>query len=88
MVLTIIQSHILINQFNNPNINQKVHMKDPENYVLSPFEGNIYTGYTQVIKLYLISTKEIYKEPNKLDMSVSNFKDIKDHFLILANKYG
>ena len=40
------------------------------------------------LKLYLQATKEIYKEPDKLDISVSNVNDIIDHFLGLSNKYG
>ena len=32
--------------------------------------------------------KEIDKEADKLDISVSNSKDIIDHYLSLAEKYG
>ena len=39
------------------------------------------------IKLYILATKEIYKEADKLDISVSNVKDIIYNFLSLANKY-
>ena len=58
------------------------------NCVISPFEGNISTGYPKGIKLHLQATKEIDKETGKLDISVSNSKDIIYHFLSLANKYG
>ena len=58
------------------------------NYVLSSFEGNINHRYPTGLKLYLRSTKEIDKENDKLDISVSNSKCIVDHFLSSANKYG
>ena len=57
------------------------------NYVLSLFQGNINPGYPTGIKLYLRSTKEIYKETDKLDTSVSNSKDIAYYLLSLAKKY-
>ena len=57
MVLTIREAHLLINKFNNLNINQQVHMSDPINYVLSHVVGNINTGYTMGIKLYLQAKK-------------------------------
>ena len=57
------------------------------NYVLSPFEGNINPGYPQGLKLYLQETKDIDKESEKLDISVSNTKDVIYHFFSLANKY-
>ena len=83
------QAHILINQFNNIYINQQVQMADLFlNYVLIPFEGNINTGYPKGIKLYLKATKEKDKEYSKLDISVSNDKESRHHFLILAIKYG
>ena len=83
------QAQILINKFNNLSINQQSHMEDPfVNYVLSPFEGKINPGYPHGLKLYLKSTKEIDKESDKLDISVSNAKDIIDHFLSISNKYG
>ena len=58
------------------------------NYVLSPIEGNINTGYPKGIKLYLQETKDIDNETYKLDISVSNAKDIIDHFFSLDKKYG
>ena len=62
-------------------------MVDPVvNYVLSPFEGKIHPGYPQGIKHYIQAAKEIYKEYEKLDISVSNSKDIMDHFISLAKK--
>ena len=57
------------------------------NYVLSPFTRNINLGDTQELKLYLQATKEIKKE-TKNDVFVSNAKDVVDHFLVFANKYG
>ena len=56
-------------------------------YVLIPFEGNINPGDPQGLKLYLQASKDIYKESDKLDISVSNEKDIIDHFISLTNKY-
>ena len=58
------------------------------NYVISPFEGNINPGDPKGIKLYLKATNQIDKESEKLDISVSNTKDLIDHFLSLDNKYG
>ena len=57
------------------------------NYVLIPFKGNINPGDPQGIKLYLQATKDIDKEADELDISVSNAKDIIDHFISIANKY-
>ena len=65
MLLTIREAQLLINKFNNININQQVQMADPINYMLRTFEGNINTGYPTGIKLYLQATKEIYKESDK-----------------------
>ena len=58
------------------------------NYVLIPFKGNINTGDPQGIKLYFQATTQIDKESDKLDISVSNAKDIIDHFISLTKKYG
>ena len=58
------------------------------NYVLSPFEWNIKPVNPQAIIIYLKATKEIDKEADKIYISVSNSKDIIDHFIIIANKYG
>ena len=58
------------------------------NYLLSPFKGNIYLRYPTSLKIYLQATNKIDKETEKLDISVSNAKDIIDPFIILANKYG
>ena len=58
MVMTISQSQVLINQFNNLSINQKVQVADPVMiYVLCPFEGNINTVDPQGIKFYLQEKK-------------------------------
>ena len=56
--------------------------------MILPFEGNINPVYPQGIRIYLQATKEIDKGYDKLDISVSNSKDIIDHFISLANKYG
>ena len=82
MVLTRRQEKLLIHQFNNINTNIHVNMAAPIIYVLSSFEGNINTGYPTEIKLHLQATKEIDKEAEKLDISVSNAKDIIDHFSV------
>ena len=88
-MLTIIQTHILINQFNNLSINQKIQMASPiVNYVIIPFKRNVNPGDPQGLKLYLQAAKEIDKESENLDISVSNAKNSIDHFLSLANKYG
>ena len=67
---------------------QSVHTVAPVNYVLSPFEGNINPGGLQGIKLYIQGIKRIDNEAYKLDISVSNAKDVIDHVIGLANKYG
>ena len=89
MVVTRSQAQIIINQFRNLSINQQVQMAVlVVNYMLSPFEGNTNPGYTQGLNLYLQATKEIDKETDKLDISVSNTKDIIDNFISLATKHG
>ena len=71
------QEQILINKFNNLSTNQQAPMEAPfMNYVLIPSEGKINPGYPQGLKIYSQSTKEIDKESNKLDISVSNAKYI------------
>ena len=63
MVVTRSQSQILINQFSNISINQKIQMVNPVvKYVLSPFEGNMNPGDPHGIKIYLQATNEIYKK--------------------------
>ena len=57
------------------------------NYLLKPFAGNKNNGDTTRIKLYLQSTKEVDKEFVKLDIPVSNSKDIIYHFLSISKKY-
>ena len=44
------------------------------NYVLIPFKGNINPGYPHWLKLYL-KKKEIDKEAEKLDISVTHVLD-------------
>ena len=63
-------------------------MAAPMNYVLSPFEDNINPRDPRGITIYLQATKDINKEASILDISVSNAKDIIDHFISLDNKYG
>ena len=57
-------------------------------YVISLFERNRNPGDPTGIKLYLQSSKEIYKETDKIDISVSNAKEIVDNFISLSNRYG
>ena len=58
------------------------------NYALRPFYGDINPGDLQRIKLYLQEKKYIDKEDEKLDISISNAKDIIDNFISITNKYG
>ena len=83
MVLMILQAKTLINWFNHININKPVHMED-FNWVLIPFEGKINPGDPMGIKLYIQATNEIDKETDKIDISVSNTKDVVDNSLCLA----
>ena len=56
-------------------------MDDPVvKYVIITFEDNINPGDLKGLKLYLQETKDIYKESDKLDISVSNKKDIHRSF--------
>ena len=73
MVLTSLQAKMLINQFSHLDINQPVQMVG-FGYVISPFEGDINTVDPTGINIYLQSTKNIYKETDKLDISISNYK--------------
>ena len=59
MVLARIQAQILINQFNNIDINQQFHMDDdPDlNYVVSPIEVKINIEDQQGVKLCLKAKK-------------------------------
>ena len=69
MVVTISQSHILINEFSKLSINKQVWMAAPVvQYVLSPFEGDINPVDPHGIILYLQSTNDIYEEDYKLDI--------------------
>ena len=63
-------------------------MSVPVNYLLGPFEGSVDTGYPKGIKINFQATKEIDKDADKLDISVSNSKYIIYNFLSVANKYG
>ena len=65
-----------MNQLKNLNITQQVHMSAPVNYLLNPFEGNINHGDPKGLKIYLKAKEEIDKEADKVDISVSNPKDI------------
>ena len=49
---------------------------------------NINSVDPQGLKIYPRATKEIYKEADKLYISVFNVKDSVYHFLGLYNKYG
>ena len=87
MVLKRRQLKELIAQLDNLNINPHI-IEAQVNYVLKIFEAKINLRYPHGLKLYLKSTKEIDKESDKLDISVSNAKDIIYCFLCLAKKYG
>ena len=87
-MLTRRQAQILINPVNNLSVNQQIQITDPVvDYVFSPFRGNINPVNIQGLKIYIKPTKEIYKEYNKLYISVPNAKDIIDNFLSIANKF-
>ena len=92
MVLTRSQVLTIMVPFNNKSIqeNKPVQiMASPQvNYLLIPSEGNINPREPQVIKIYLQAAREIEKETESLDISLSNAKDIINHFLSPANKYG
>ena len=55
--------------------------------MLRTYEWNINPVDTTGLKLYLQAKNEIYKETEKLYISVSNDKDTIDHFLGLYKKY-
>ena len=57
------------------------------NYFLIPLEGNKNPGKSTGLKIHLQDTTDIEKESDKLYISVSNAKDIIDHFINLANKF-
>ena len=67
-------------------INQPVHVVDV-NYVVSPLKMNINHGHSKGLKIYLQATKEIDKQTDKLDISVSNSKGITYDFISPGNKY-
>ena len=75
-----------MNRFKNLNINQPVHTEDV-NYVLRPFEGSMKPGDPTGLNICLQEIKEIVKETYKLNISISNAKDIVDNFISLSNKY-
>ena len=50
--------------------------------VIRTFEGNTHTGDEMGLKLSLLETNEIDKENDKLYISVSDSKDIIDHFSV------
>ena len=86
MILASLQSQTLINWLNLISINEPVQMA-AVNYVPIPFERKMDPGDPTSFKLYLQTTKKIDKETDKLDISLSNSKEIVDQFLSLANKY-
>ena len=57
MVLTIRQTRLLINQFNNIIINQQVQITASINYVISPFERNINPEDPTGLTIYLQAKK-------------------------------
>ena len=59
------------------------------NYVLSLFRVNLNPGDTQGIKkVYPLATEDLDKKVDKFYISVSNIKEIVDHFISIYNKYG
>ena len=58
------------------------------NHFISPFEGKQNLEDPKGLKIYIQDTKEIDKETDKLDISVSNAKFIVDNFFSLSNIYG
>ena len=57
-------------------------------FALCQFEQDINPGDSTGLKLYLQATKEIEKEEDCLEVSVSNAKDVLDYFTALASRFG
>ena len=75
IVLTSLQSQTLMNFFIHLNINQPVQMETVNDMII-PFEGNINPGNPMGLRIDIQATKEIDKETEKIDISVSNDKYI------------
>ena len=71
MILKFLLAQMLMNLFKHLNINQPVYMAAVF-YFISPLEENIHPVDPMGLKIYLQAAKEIDKETEKLDSSVSN----------------
>ena len=87
MVLTRRQQQNLISKFEKLTVNQKVYNMAAVNYVLRPSKGNINPRNSQGLKIYLQEIRYTEKYTDKLDIAVSNPRDIVEHLLRLAIKY-
>ena len=58
------------------------------NCTIIPIKQNTNPVFPQGLKLYLPKTKGIDTDSDKLDISVSDSKEIIYHFISIANKYG
>ena len=76
MVLMRRQAQLIIDKFNNLNNNQQVHTANPIKYVIIPFGGNISPRDSTELKISLQATRDTDKGTDKLDISVSNTKDV------------
>ena len=75
--LTRRQAQSIISQLKNLHVDPQVQtMLDQFKYMLIPFEENTNPRYPQGLSIYLQETKDIEKEADKLDISVSNYIDI------------
>ena len=98
MEFKIIQVQAPISLFNKLSVNAQVRLQfnqtlqimvPPQvNYSLVSFERKKNHREPQEIKLYIQAKIEIYKEADKLYITVSNTKAIIDPFLSLENKYS
>ena len=89
MILTRKHQQNLIILFEILTINKQVqNIVASVNYVLDPYGGKINPRDIQGIKFYLQATRGIEKESGKLYISVSNAKNVFNHFLSPPNKYG
>jgi hypothetical protein len=57
-------------------------------YILNPYQGNILPGTTGGAKLYLAATKGITEESKRLQLSLDNALEIKEHCLKASHTFG
>ena len=89
MVLKTRQAQSLMEKSNNLHVNTQVQIiLDHVNSVLIQFEGKTNTGYPQGPQIYIQEKRYKENKYDKLDISVSNAKDIIDHFISIDNKHG